>query len=403
MRRSSRTRAWRTWGGAVVAALWIAVFGMGGPARASGDFDIGIVPGDVVLGNIVHFPGHAGIYIGRWEELPADIQADFADVYDAVLIRSRDYGLADSHLVVDAIGGRGTTLRSFTEQFTGYLPNGAQAGKLPASLHWEAKTGGAIAWPGLGTDDPRRWAIVREALEAARANVPYEGSHFQLETTNFSSVERRVEWIDGIKNSEAAALPYDQIESGFDCITLVHVVYWRAAQIDLDVSFKFWHTPEQLHEEAKAKGYYRAVLFEDLFLDAALLGKWKLKLTLEEMWEEGGMTLPPEAEIWTRRLPGVGIAIGFAKPGEGKPEKFIPLPGELRHEDDDRVSFESVNMAGDRPGRYVVRFEVGPDGALVGTYSGIDPPDSAGEGGGAFRIALEGIKLRDMKVPPKRR
>lgn len=394
-------RTWRTWASAVVAVLWIAA-GNALPARASGDFDIGIVPGDVVLGNIVHFPGHAGIYIGRWEELPADIRAEFADVFDAVLIRSRDYGLADSHLVVDAIGGRGTILRSLTEQFTGYLPNGAQAGKLAAALHWEAKTGGAIAWPGLGTDDPRRWAIVREALKAARANVPYEGSHFQFESTYFASVERRAEWIDGIKDSEVAAMPYDRIESGFDCITLVHVVYWRGARIDLDVSVKFWHTPEQLDQEARANGYYRAVLFEDLFLDAAVRGKWKLKLTVEQMWDGLSLKAPPEIELWTGRTPDGAITI--AMPGkDGKPGKYSPLPGKLTRLGDDRAIFESINLAGSAEGEAFIRFEIGPDGTLTGTYSGIDPPDSAGEGGGAFRIALEGAKLRDMKVPPKRR
>ena len=63
--------------------------------------EVGIVPGDIVLGNIANFPGHAGIYVGRWKDLPSSIRDRFEGVKEQVLLRSRDIGLAESFLVAE--------------------------------------------------------------------------------------------------------------------------------------------------------------------------------------------------------------------------------------------------------------------------------------------------------------
>lgn len=390
-------------GRALVGALAFVALSLAATtsAKAERPFDIGVLPGDVVLGNIAHFPGHAGVYIGRWADLPERLQRDYADVYERVLIRSRDHGLADSFLVVDSIGGRGVTLRSFTEQFTGYLPNGAAKGDLKKSLRWEASTGGAVAWPGLGVNDAKRWSIVEEALKAARARIPYDGTHLQRAST--ASFGSRVEWVNGIKTRETFNVTYEQMrKEGLDCITLVHVVYWRGAQIDLDVSWLPIHTPEQLHEEAKEKGYFRAVLFEDVFLDAALRGKWELTLSIVKSSDpDFADILPEKMDIWAGRTPDGAVTLDVSnKAGDAPAGDPFALPGKLVRTAADTLSFESVNLAGG-DGTAVLSFEIGHDETLRGTYAGVDPPDSAGEGGGPFAINIEGVKVRDMLIPPK--
>lgn len=374
--------------------------GLAAEARAERPFDIGVLPGDVVLGNIKHFPGHAGIFIGRWQDLPERLQEEYADVFARVLIRSKDHGLARSYLVVDSIGGGGVRLRSFAEQFTGYLPNQAKTGTIKKALHWEAKTGGAVAWPGLGPDDARRWKIVEESLEAARAEIPYEVLHRQMATTG--SFDQRQEWVDGIKVRTREFPSYKAMRKvGLDCISLVHVVYWRGAQIDLDVSWAPWHTPEQLHLEAKKKGYMRAVLFEDVFVDAALLGKWEIRLKVTQMWEET-TALPETLTIWLGRSEEGTLTVDMAGEDPSKPRgKARPVPGELSRSRSDTLTFALVNGEQGAPNSSALRFEIGADGAVKGSYEGIDPPDSDGEGGGKFRIDFEGRKLLDRAMPPR--
>jgi len=370
-------------------------------ARAGGPFDIGILPGDVVLGNIANFPGHAGIFIGRWQDLPEALQARYADVYERVLIRSRDHGLADSYLVVDSIGGRGVTLRSFAEQFTGYLPNGAKRGSIKQALRFEASMGGAVAWPSLGKDDAKRWSIVEEALKAARARIPYDGSHAQA--ASMAGYGSRVEWVDGIKTRTRDVVDYDMMQKdGLDCITLVHVVYWRGAGIDLDVSWAPWHTPEQLHGTAKKAGYLRAVLFEDVFTDAALLGKWEVELRVAEMWDDS-IELPEKLVLWVGKDDQGQVTVAQAGVDPAVPAgSAVPLPGRLVRSGSDTLTFESINLSGgaEDGGTATMRFEIGADGTMTGAYEGIDPPDSDGEGGGRFKITFTAKKVRDMVVPP---
>lgn len=224
---------------------------------------IGIAPGDVVLGNIDTYPGHAGIFIGRWRDLPEYIQSRYSDVFSAVLIRSRDWGLVDSYLVVDSMGGRGVRLASFVEQFTGYLPTLSRTTYLDRAAQWESEHGGAVAWPGLGADDPRRWAIVEEALQAARARVPYDDSHLQWATVNLSGY---------------ADLPYENFSEGLDCIALVHTVYQRGAGIDLDTSWWPFHEPHMLYETALGRGMLRRTDLSHARFEALVQGRWRLTL-----------------------------------------------------------------------------------------------------------------------------
>jgi len=220
----------------------------------------GMVPGDIVFGNMNTYPGHVGIYVGKWEALPESLRAQYKQVFDQVLIRSRDPGLKDSFLVVDSDGGRGCRLASFVEQFTGYLPKGARSPNLKAALEWESKNGAAVRWQGVGDSDPRRWQIVEEALKAAAAKVPYDGSHGQWETTILGGND------------------YPKM-SGLDCISLVHVVYHRAAGIDLDVSLKVWHEPGQLYGAAKQKGLLRKdTNLKPVLVEAAISGNWRMKI-----------------------------------------------------------------------------------------------------------------------------
>ena len=219
----------------------------------------GMVPGDIVFGNMNTYPGHVGIYIGKWELLPESIKTTYQNVYEQVLIRSRDEGLKSSFLVVDSDGGRGSRLTSFVEQFTGYLPKGANGPNLKGALEWESKKGGAVAWQGVPDNDPRRWKIVEESLKAAAAKVPYEDAHLQWQSTRFGGAE------------------YSAMK-GMDCISLIHVVYYRATEIDLDSSWAPFHDPGQLYEAAQAANALRSTDLKPVFTEAAIVGKWKLSL-----------------------------------------------------------------------------------------------------------------------------
>lgn len=215
--------------------------------------ETGMVPGDLVLGHANTYPGHVGIYVGKWRRLPEPLRTAYAAVYDQILIRSQDIGLKYTYLAIDSDGGRGVRLVPLVEQFTDYLPKAAKAVDLKGARRFEGGMGGAVAWPELPGNDPRRWRIVEEALKAARAKVPYEDSHLQLTTT----------WLQ-------SGAPYESMR--LDCTALVHVAYYRGAGISLDVSWAPWHDPAQLYAEAKAKNLFRAVIVYYPFVDAAVLG-----------------------------------------------------------------------------------------------------------------------------------
>lgn len=254
--------------------LFLLLLGSGGIASADDPLPApeadatGMVPGDIVFGNMNTYPGHVGVYIGKWENLPESLRTRYAGLKDQILVRSRDVGLKSSFLVVDSDGGRGVRLTSFVEQFTDYLPKGAKGPDLKGALKWESNRGGAVEWTGLATGDPRRWAIVEEAFKAATAKVPYEDSHGQWQTTIFGGRE------------------YSAM-SGLDCIAMVHVVYSRGAQIDLDVSWAPWHDPGQLFSAAGSQQLLRTeVDLKPVFREAAIVGNWKLALR---------STMPPSA------------------------------------------------------------------------------------------------------------
>lgn len=253
-------RTLRNMFGALGAACLLA--GVARAAEAAGltGDETGMVPGDIVLGNMNTFPGHAGIYIGKWKRLPQRLQDQYAGVHEAIVIRSRDEGLKDTYLVVDSDGGRGVRVTPFVEQFTGYLPKGAKAPNLTAALQWESEKGGALQWESLAVDDERRWNIVEEALKAAAARVPYPTVHTQMETTF---------WNSGV--------PYEELDS-MDCTGLVHVVYYRGAGIDVDVSWMPLHTPGQLYDQSESHHLRRAVLLDPVWREAALLGVWDVSV-----------------------------------------------------------------------------------------------------------------------------
>jgi|GEM_PF-5165694 len=222
--------------------------------------ETGMVPGDIVFGHMNTYPGHVGIYIGKWESLPEALRTKYSGLKEQILVRSRDVGLKSSFLVVDSDGGRGVRLTPIVEQFTDYLPKGAKGPNLKGALQWEGSQGGAVEWTGVPANDPRRWAIVEESLKAATAKVPYEDSHGQWQTT----------LIGGKEYSEM---------SGMDCIAMVHLVYYRGAQIDLDVSWAPWHDPGQLYSAAKSQQLIRSTVdLKPVFREAAIVGNWKLAL-----------------------------------------------------------------------------------------------------------------------------
>src|SRR5262245_413679 len=72
--------------------------------------ETGMVPGDLVFGNQNTFPGHVGIYIGKWESLPESLRTKYAEAYENAIIYSSDEGLKKSFLVADAYSPR-TSLR----------------------------------------------------------------------------------------------------------------------------------------------------------------------------------------------------------------------------------------------------------------------------------------------------
>lgn len=215
--------------------------------------ETGMVPGDVVTGNMSTFPGHVGIYIGKWKSLPEPLQQKYAKVLDQVVLYSKNEALKDSFLVADSYAPS-VRLRSFAEQFTGYFSGGPRTVKPKGALAWEGNSGAAIAWPNLAIGDLKRWRIVEEALKMCELKVAYEDAHKQLDTTRFANAEYK--------------------DMKLDCIAFCHVAYNKGAGISLDVSWWPIHTPAQMLEHATEKNLKRAVMFEPVYAEAVALGKW---------------------------------------------------------------------------------------------------------------------------------
>src|SRR5207237_10646507 len=149
----------------------------------------GMVPGDVVLSNVSNFPGHAGIYIGRWSLLPQNIREAHAKAFAEAAVRSGSPEILDSYLVVDSMPSRGARISPMVEQFSdyhggtnAYYPNLSKF-DLPGALRFEADKDVDVRWPTLPDTDLRRWKIVETALELAENHVGYDDAHMQFATT----------------------------------------------------------------------------------------------------------------------------------------------------------------------------------------------------------------------------
>jgi len=227
----------------------------------------GMVPGDIVVSNLTeNGPGHAGIYIGRWSEMPRDLQSRYSQALKEAAVRSGVPEILDSYLVVDSMPGRGVRVAVFAEQFTAYH-EGTNAYyprltkfDLPGSLRFENSKGMVVRWSSLPDQDARRWKIVELALQIAIARVPYDDRHGQMATTTAGQELRRMAGGKGL---------------ALDCISFCHFVYDKAAGIDLDTSWAPFHTPGQLYDYAKKNRLERVMTFKPVLWDAAYLGRWK--------------------------------------------------------------------------------------------------------------------------------
>jgi len=236
--------------------------------------ETGMVPADLILGNMNSFPGHAGIYLGKWKKLPAPLRTKYARLYDDIIIYSRNEALRDSFLIIDSympwVG-----IRSFAEQFTNYYTgHGRRVLNPTGALSWESKRGGAIQYhdpwkrPGssLPIADRRRWKILDEALMCAQKRVGYAQERLLGIFPKYWDMMK--EKIKDKPNYKAFKI---------DCITFCHWVHWRGAKIDLSSGSKL--LPVMLPGDYDTMGHkynlYRAVLLEPVYVEAALLGKWK--------------------------------------------------------------------------------------------------------------------------------
>ena len=124
----------------LVAVLWCqlakAVFSADPVPQAD---ETGMVPGDVVMGNLSGFPGHAGIYLGKWNKLPQRLQDAYKGIFndeDLAGTMSGNAELMDSYLIVDSYAPR-VAIRPLCEQFTGYtLLLGQEASEKQAGILW---------------------------------------------------------------------------------------------------------------------------------------------------------------------------------------------------------------------------------------------------------------------------
>ncbi|WP_421786027.1 hypothetical protein [Hyphobacterium sp.] len=364
--------------------------------------ELGIYPGDIVIGNLTESrlgPGHAGIYIGRWRDLPDHLQEDYAAVLDRALIRSQDWGLIDSYLVIDSMPSGGVMVRSFVEQFTGYLVRRSQP-RIEDAVIWEANTGGAIAWPGLANEDPRRWQIVEEALSAALHRVPYDDNHTQWATTRLFGYE---------------GLDYDQFDDGLDCIALIHIAYQRGADIDLDVSWAPWHTPAQIYDEAAENGYLRQVDLTFAQFEMLFQGVWRLDQTDLHIDQTGAagehlralLTLPSaEYRLWrddnefffrfpadAQPLPDIVRALGWVSGLERLPDGSLLFS--LRDPSGSFDLYGTVDTDGEM--RIEISGDIRAGGSWLPTHTSANSAMS-----GRYQMFLEGRKMFSMPQRQRR-
>jgi len=184
----------------------------------------GMVPGDVVLGNLTEFPGHAGIYIGKWHRLPEPLRKSYKHLYNKGFISStRNELLKDSYLVVDSFRPN-VMIRPFVVQFTHYFHKGKL--KTIGALKWESDYGAAMKY--LDDGDMRRWRIVEEAFKMVDAGVMYPDIP-RPPPPQFVRNYRQTAIEDAHLNDRYGT-------HDMDCISMVYVAYWRGAQMKLDTT-----------------------------------------------------------------------------------------------------------------------------------------------------------------------
>jgi hypothetical protein len=247
----------------------------------------GMVPGDVLMGNLDSFPGHAGIYVGKWHLLPEALRKRYDKLHKHYFdTKMRTEALRDSYLVIDSYPGRHVKIASFAEQFTHYILEDEV--EAIGALMWKSKHGAAIAY--LEDDDMRRWRVIEEALKMIDAGVMYPEIPENPTAQDVRNYRQ--------KAAEEAHLNDPYGTHDMDCITMVYVAYWRGAQMKLEAKGEKWALDKYAHMlklrgDPRLKKYEGSsvsapvvkgrmswwdtrgkVEFKPVYLEAALLGPW---------------------------------------------------------------------------------------------------------------------------------
>jgi hypothetical protein len=177
--------------------------------------------------------------------------------------------------------------------------NGVNAGRYPkidfnleGAKEWANRKGTAIQ---LSLSNEMRVRVIEEALKLAEREVPYDLTHVQADVTELGQwMERR-----GMRSLK------------LDCIAMCSYVYEKAVGLDIDVSWKPWHTPTQLYDHFHGTLTAAQTDFRPVQTDAAFLGLWKV---VDQSYSSSGMSddevyaakdalwLPSDTTFQVRRL-----------------------------------------------------------------------------------------------------
>ncbi|MCW8129850.1 MAG: hypothetical protein KIS92_05795 [Planctomycetota bacterium] len=365
--------------------------------------ETGMVPGDLVLGNMSSFPGHAGIYLGKWKNLPVALREKYAEAFEQCVIYSYDEGLKDSFLVVDSYAPR-VAVRSFAEQFTEFFTgHGSRALHPTGALKFEGDKGAAIEWTdpthwnqkrqSLPLDDPRRWRVVEEALKCAVAKVKY-GSDFVAEVFP-------AQWAKTLARKDQ--VKYEEMT--MDCITMAHVVYWKGAGINLQpkvasatgekpMPLAWPLLPLAIDATAEQKFMKRAVLLEPVYREAVFSGKWKGEISTE--WDGK----PVRSAMAFRMIPHLeDFRLVALDPESGE---LAPMPDKRQKELKELV----FRCSYDKANKDVLILSGGDDkSTMYFKYVASDKVDFSVVLNGTGKTAMTGVltKVRKKEVPQKAR
>ena len=168
---------------------------------------------------------------------------------------------------------------------------------------------------------------------------------------------------------------------GLDCTAFVHIVYWRGAKIDLDVSWLPIHLPKDLFESIGGAHRARKVNFEPIALDTLVTGAWLFTVKITDA--KGKVSKFEDVPIWLHIDDGRIFYADIGPTFDAPMGELKPFLGTFQR-DDEKLFFEQ------REPKQLLYVAIDKPFEIKGTVEGYDDD-------GEYRWDISGEKRRYYK------